>query len=94
MQVVGQDSLGTRTELKHIAKFNSVRDCIQYEIDRQIELLESGKEVAPETRSVDLKKGITVLLRLKEDGRDYRYMPEPDLPFIKVHPVCQYYRLL
>lgn len=79
--------MGTRTELKHIAKFDSVRDCIQYEIDRQIDILDKGKEVISETRAVDLKKGITVLLREKEDGRDYRYMPEPDLPIIRISPV-------
>ena len=79
--------LGIRTELKHVAKFNSIRDCVEYEIQRQINILQAGGQVQEETRGIDFKQGTTFKLRDKEKGKDYRYMPEPDLPRILITPV-------
>ncbi|KAJ3195082.1 hypothetical protein HK101_001124 [Irineochytrium annulatum] len=80
----GSDQYGTRTELKHISKFSSIKDAVDFEVKRQIALLESGQAVQQETRRVDDKTGETVLLRGKEEAVDYRYIPEPDLPHIFV----------
>ncbi|TPX58581.1 hypothetical protein PhCBS80983_g03015 [Powellomyces hirtus] len=74
--------LGARTEIKHLVKFTSIKSAIEHEIDRQIEVLESGKQVAQETRGYDVHRGTTFKLRSKEESQDYRYMPEPDLPQI------------
>ena len=74
--------LGTRTELKHITKMNSLKDCVNYEINRQISILDQGLPVKSETRGIDIKNGTTFTLRDKESGKDYRFMPEPDVPRI------------
>ena len=79
--------LGERTELKHIAKLSSIRECVNYEIQRQIDIIEDGQEVITETRGIDLKKGVTTKLRDKESYNDYRFMPEPDLPLINIQQV-------
>ncbi|KAI9342776.1 aspartyl/glutamyl-tRNA amidotransferase subunit B, partial [Zopfochytrium polystomum] len=79
----GSDRLGSKTEMKHISKFSTVRGAIEFEIGRQIDLLESGERVSQETRGVDDKTHSTFRLRGKEDSPDYRrYMPEPDLPLL------------
>ena len=72
--------LGTRSETKNLNSFRSVEKAVEYEINRQIELLESGREVVQETRGWDDAKQITFSQRTKEDAHDYRYMPEPDVP--------------
>ncbi len=72
--------LGLRTETKNLNSFRSVHDAVEYEIDRQIELLENGEKVIQETRGWDDAKGVTFSQRSKEDAHDYRYMPDPDLP--------------
>ena len=77
---VGQKELGTRTELKNINSFRFVEKGIEIEIDRQIELLESGGTVVQETRLFDPKLNVTRPMRGKEDAQDYRYFPDPDLP--------------
>lgn len=77
---VGEKKLGTRTEMKNINSFKSLEDAINYEIDRQIEVLEDGGRIIQETRTWDANKGITLSMRSKENAQDYRYMPEPDLP--------------
>ncbi|KAJ3348870.1 hypothetical protein HDU83_000997 [Entophlyctis luteolus] len=74
---------GVRTELKHVQKFNVVKTAIEFEVARQIKILESGKEVVQETMGLD-ENGHTKRLRGKEDSPDYRYMPEPDLPALKI----------
>ena len=71
---------GTRTELKNINSVRFVRQAIDYEVRRQITLLESGGEVIQETRLFDTSKGETRAMRSKEDAHDYRYFPDPDLP--------------
>lgn len=76
---VGQEKFGTRTEIKNMNSFKSVRDAIESEIKRQTELLESGQRVVQETRLWNEAKQATFTMRSKEDSHDYRYFPEPDL---------------
>ncbi|MBR1860017.1 MAG: Asp-tRNA(Asn)/Glu-tRNA(Gln) amidotransferase subunit GatB [Selenomonadaceae bacterium] len=80
LRPVGSDKLGTRTEMKNINSFKSLEDAINYEIDRQAEVLDDGGKIIQETRTWNPEKGITQSMRSKEDAHDYRYMPEPDLP--------------
>ncbi len=72
--------LGTRAEVKNLNSFRSVERAAIYEIERQTEILDSGKKVVQETRGWDEDKGETYSLRSKEEAHDYRYFPEPDLP--------------
>jgi aspartyl-tRNA(Asn)/glutamyl-tRNA(Gln) amidotransferase subunit B len=76
----GEQTLGTRVELKNINSFRYVAQGIAHEVRRQVAVLERGEEVVQETRSYDPHHGITHTLRGKEDAHDYRYFPEPDLP--------------
>lgn len=71
---------GIRTETKNLNSFRSVADAVEYEIDRQIELLERGEAVVQETRGWDEAKQKTTAQRGKEEAHDYRYMPDPDIP--------------
>lgn len=75
----GSESYGTKTELKNLNSFRSVQLGIQYEIDRQTRLLESGLEVTQETRGWNEEKEESYPMRLKEEENDYRYFPDPDL---------------
>ena len=77
---VGSDTLGTRTEMKNLGSFKAIARAIQYESQRQIALLERGERVVQETRRFDEERGETFSMRSKEEARDYRYFPEPDLP--------------
>ncbi len=72
--------LGTRTETKNLNSFRSVEKAVEYEVNRQIELLEKGETIVQETRGWDDTKQKTFSQRTKEDAHDYRYMPDPDLP--------------
>ena len=80
----GQKEFGTRTELKNMNSFRFVEKALEYEIKRQIAVLEEGGEVAQETRLWDVGQGITVSMRGKEEAHDYRYFPDPDLVPLKI----------
>jgi len=80
LRPVGSDKLGTRTEMKNINSFKALEDAINYEIERQADVLDDGGKIIQETRTWNPEKGITQSMRSKEDAHDYRYMPEPDLP--------------
>ncbi len=75
----GQEKFGTRAEIKNVNSFKALQRAIEYEIDRQIEIIEEGGEVVQETRLWDDNQGVTKSMRGKEDAHDYRYFPEPDL---------------
>lgn len=76
---VGSQTLGTRTEMKNLNSFKAIARAIEGERERQIELLEMGKQVVQETRRWDDNKEASFAMRSKEDAQDYRYFPEPDL---------------
>jgi aspartyl-tRNA(Asn)/glutamyl-tRNA(Gln) amidotransferase subunit B len=81
---VGQAAFGTKTEVKNVASFSGVQKAIDFEIARQIAVIEAGGTVVQETRGWDAGRGITFSQRLKESAHDYRYFPEPDLVPISV----------
>jgi aspartyl-tRNA(Asn)/glutamyl-tRNA(Gln) amidotransferase subunit B len=76
----GSETLGTKAEVKNLNSFRFLQKALEFEIERQIELLESGGRVRQETRLWDSSAGVTVSMRSKEEAHDYRYFPEPDLP--------------
>ncbi len=81
---VGDTELGTRTETKNMNSFKAIARAIEYEIFRQIEVIEDGGHVKQETRRWDDEKGIGYAMRSKENAHDYRYFPEPDLAPINI----------
>lgn len=80
----GEETLGTKTEVKNIASFSGAQKAVEYEIRRHTQVLKGGGEVVQETRGWDAERGITVSQREKESAHDYRYFPEPDLAPIVV----------
>ena len=81
---VGQKEFGTRTETKNLNSFKAIQNSIEFEIKRQIEVLENGGTIYQETRRFDDAKGEGYAMRTKEEANDYRYFPEPDLVAIKL----------
>ena len=77
---LGQEAFGTKAEVKNVNSFRYVQKALEYEIERQIDVLESGGRVVQETRLFDSASGRTHSMRSKEEAHDYRYFPEPDLP--------------
>jgi aspartyl-tRNA(Asn)/glutamyl-tRNA(Gln) amidotransferase subunit B len=75
----GQKELGTKTEVKNVNSFRFIREALEYEIGRQIEVLEGGGTISQETRLYNANEGKTYGMRSKEQAHDYRYFPEPDL---------------
>ena len=80
----GDSKLGTRTEMKNMNSFRSITRAIEYEVDRQIDVIEDGGKVEQETLRWDDVSGKTFSMRDKEDAQDYRYFPDPDLVAIKL----------
>ncbi len=76
----GSNKFGTKVEVKNVNSFRYIRSALEYEIERQIEVVESGGRVKQETRLWSAAEGRTVSMRSKEQAHDYRYFPEPDLP--------------
>lgn len=85
----GSDTLGTRTETKNVNSLRSLQRAIAYEVERQIEVLESGGEIAQETRHWNEDTGVTSSMRTKEESEDYRYFQDPDLLPLEVSEAWQ-----
>ncbi|MEI8116993.1 MAG: Asp-tRNA(Asn)/Glu-tRNA(Gln) amidotransferase subunit GatB [Flavobacteriia bacterium] len=84
VRLVGVSEFGTKVEVKNMNSIRNVQRAIEFEIQRQIEVLENGRSLSQETRAFDALKGITISMRSKEAANDYRYFPEPDMPPISV----------
>ena len=80
----GATEFGTRAEIKNLNSFRALERAIEYEIQRQIQLVEDGGTVVQETRTWDDGKGVTLSMRSKEEAHDYRYFPEPDLVPVEI----------
>ncbi|MFQ5532397.1 MAG: Asp-tRNA(Asn)/Glu-tRNA(Gln) amidotransferase subunit GatB, partial [Candidatus Methylomirabilales bacterium] len=83
---VGSSDFGVKTEVKNMNSFRNVQRALEYEIARQIQLLERGERIIQETLLWDAEQGITLPMRGKEEAHDYRYFPEPDLVPLEVSP--------
>lgn len=81
---IGETKFGTRTEMKNLNSFNFISKAIEYEYKRQVEAVEAGEKIYQETRRFDANSGKTYSMRRKENANDYRYFPDPDLPFIEI----------
>jgi len=86
VRLKGAERLGTKAEVKNVNSFRFIRAALQYEIERQIEVVESGDRVIQETRLWNANEGRTYSMRSKEQAHDYRYFPEPDLPPLVLAP--------
>lgn len=83
----GSPDLGTKVEIKNMNSFKHVQKAIDYEIERQTQVIEAGQRVVPETRLWNPDRGITTSMRSKEQAHDYRYFPDPDLPALQLDPL-------
>ena len=81
---VGDKKFGTRCEIKNVNSIKFMQMAIEYEANRQVELIEDGQSIDQETRLFDTKKNETRSMRSKEDAHDYRYFPDPDLLPLKI----------
>ena len=88
LSISSTKKLGTKCEIKNMGSISAVGIAVDYEIKRQKELLEKNKSIIEETRRYDEETKTTVLMRVKEKGNDYRYFPEPDIPFIHLTAEC------
>jgi aspartyl-tRNA(Asn)/glutamyl-tRNA(Gln) amidotransferase subunit B len=86
VRLKGAERFGTKVEVKNVNSFKFVRDALEYEIERQIDVIEEGGRVKQETRLWNANEGRTYSMRSKEQAHDYRYFPEPDLPPLIVSP--------
>lgn len=86
LRPVGQEKFGTKAEIKNVNSFKAVQRALEYEQERQAEVLSEGGRVIQETRTWDDARGVTLSMRNKEQAQDYRYFPEPDLVPIVVDP--------
>jgi aspartyl-tRNA(Asn)/glutamyl-tRNA(Gln) amidotransferase subunit B len=80
----GSETLGTKTEVKNLNSFRHLQKALEFEIARQVRVLEQGERVRQETRLWDTDRRETVSMRSKEEAHDYRYFPEPDLPVLEI----------
>jgi aspartyl-tRNA(Asn)/glutamyl-tRNA(Gln) amidotransferase subunit B len=92
ISVSKNDSLGTKVEVKNLNSFRSVESAIEFEIARQIDILETGGELTQETRGWDEVKCKTFSQRSKETAKDYRYFPDPDLPKMDLSKISEFSR--
>ena len=84
VRVKGSKEFGTRCEIKNVNSIKFMQMAIEYEANRQVDLIEEGKSIDQETRLFDTKKNETRSMRSKEDAHDYRYFPDPDLLPLKL----------
>ena len=84
IRLVGAKELGTKAEIKNMNSFRALQKALEFEVERQINLLETGGRVVQETRLWKEDEGITISMRSKEEAHDYRYFPEPDLPPLEI----------
>ena len=84
VSVSNTEKLGTKCEVKNIGSISNVKTAIDYEVNRQTDLINNNEIIKEQTRRFDDKTKTTVLMRMKETGNDYRYFPEPDIPFIYI----------
>ncbi len=84
LRPVGQEAFGTRAELKNLNSFRHVQKALEYEVERQADLLDDGLPVVQETRLYDAAKNVTASMRGKEEAHDYRYFPDPDLVPLRI----------
>lgn len=82
ISVSDSDSLGVRSEIKNIGSISNIGDAIDYEIERQVNAIKSGESLFEDTRRFDSSNNSTVFMRRKEPNKDYRYFPEPDIPYL------------
>ncbi|MBZ5497917.1 MAG: Asp-tRNA(Asn)/Glu-tRNA(Gln) amidotransferase subunit GatB [Acidobacteriia bacterium] len=86
VRTAGAAAFGTKVEIKNLNSFRFLQRALEYEIDRQAQVIAEGGRIVQETRLWDEAKGSTAVMRSKEEAHDYRYFPEPDLPPLKLDP--------